>query len=46
MTHGKRTANQNHLESPSPINRGRKTKCVLVELHGRPSWRRQQTDLP
>src|SRR6266478_10209547 len=36
MTHGKRTTSKNHLESPSPINRGRKTKCVLVELHGRP----------
>src|SRR5260370_4715402 len=31
MTHGKRTANYNHLDSPSPINRGRKTKCVLVD---------------
>src|SRR6266446_940058 len=36
MTHGKRTASQNHLESPSPINRGKTKKYVLVELQGRP----------
>src|SRR6266436_5540772 len=32
MTHGKRTASQNHLESPSPIIGGRTKKDVLVEL--------------
>src|SRR6267378_2343719 len=37
MTHGKRTASQNHLESPSLINGGRTKKYVLVELQGRPS---------
>jgi hypothetical protein len=37
MTHGKRTASQNHLESPIPIN-GRKTKkYFLLELQGQPS---------
>src|SRR5882757_3616649 len=36
MTHGKRTASKNHLESPSPINVGRTKKYVLVELQGRP----------
>jgi len=35
MTHGKRTASQNHLESPKPINGGRRKKYVLVELQGR-----------
>src|SRR5882762_46966 len=36
MTHGKRTASRNHLESPSPINDGRTKKDVLIELQGRP----------
>src|SRR5216683_7976796 len=36
MTHGKRTASKNHLESPSPINGGRTKKYGLVELQGRP----------
>src|SRR6266403_6204358 len=36
MTHGKRTASLNHLESPSPIHGGRTKKYVLVELQGRP----------
>src|SRR6267378_4974372 len=36
MTHGKRTASKNHLESPSPINDGRTKKDVLIELQGRP----------
>src|ERR1700674_3261922 len=42
MTHGKRTASQNHLGSPSPINRGRTKKYVLVALQGRPimAWSR------
>src|SRR6266849_7216083 len=35
MTHGKRTASQNHLESPSPINGGKTRKYVLVELQPR-----------
>jgi hypothetical protein len=29
MTHGKRTANQNHLESPSSINGGRTKKHLF-----------------
>src|SRR5882762_3366031 len=45
MTHGKRTASQNHLESPSPINRGKTKKCVLVELQRRPITA-QSTDGP
>src|SRR6266436_694638 len=36
MTHEKRTASQNHLESPSPMNRGRTKKYAFVELQGRP----------
>jgi hypothetical protein len=36
MTHGKRTASKNHLESPSPINVGRRKKYVFAELQGRP----------
>src|SRR5207244_8050763 len=36
MTHGKRTASKNHLESPRPINVGKTKKYVLVELQGRP----------
>src|SRR5260221_2848739 len=32
MTHGKRTATKNHLESPSAIIGGRTKKDVLVEL--------------
>ena len=45
MTHGKRTASWNHLESPSPINDGRTKKDVLVELQGRPIMA-QSTDGP
>jgi hypothetical protein len=35
LTHGKRTASKNHLESPSPINGRRTEKYVLVELQAR-----------
>src|SRR6267142_2272342 len=45
MAHGNRTASQNHLESPSPINRGKTKKCVLVELQRRPITA-QSTDGP
>jgi hypothetical protein len=36
MAHGNRTASQNHLESPSPINDGRTKKYFLVALQRRP----------
>src|SRR6266481_429658 len=34
MTHGKRTASQNHLESPSPISGGR-TKAICLDCAAR-----------
>src|SRR6266566_1798848 len=40
MTHGKRTASQNHLESPSPINDGRARIVSWLNCTDGPSWRR------
>jgi hypothetical protein len=45
MTHGKRTASQNHLGSPTPISRGGTKKFVLIELQGHPTRHSQQADL-